>query len=93
MAACPPFAVAVLDLVQPGATGADAGADILSTAIAAEIPVDAPSSTQGKIRRHFVRLLKQLHAHAETRAAIEAAIAAVFTHAAAKDFAALNALD
>lgn len=91
--ACPPFAVAVLDLVQPGATGAEAGADILSTAIAAEIPVEAPSSTLEKIRGYFSRLLKQLHGDAEVRATVEASIAAVFAKAAAKDFTALNALD
>jgi len=93
MSLCPPFAIAVLDLVQPGTTRPEAGAEILSTAIAPEIPVEAPSTTRDKIRRYFERLLTQLHAREQPRDAVEASVATVFAKAAARDFNALNALD
>jgi hypothetical protein len=93
MPGCPAFAVAVLDLVQPGTTAARAGADILATAIAAEIPMDAPSTTLKRVRGHFRRLLSQLQAREQSRDMVESAVAAVFAKAAARDFRALNALD
>ncbi len=89
---CPPFASAILDLVQPGLTEPAQGAAVLSNAIAAEIACDAPSATLTCAERCFERLLRQLRSEEMSRDTVERAIGEIFAVAAKRDYGRLNQL-
>lgn len=89
---CPPFASAILDLVQPGLTEPAQGAEVLSSAIAAEIACDAPSTTLDGAKRCFERLLRQLRNEEMSRDTVERAIGEIFAMAAKRDYGRLTQL-
>ncbi len=86
------FIGSVLDTLEPGPGNLDRGCEILTSAIAPEIGIGAPTKAVQRVSSLFRSLLAAYQERSVNRQSVERSLRQIFKLAAARDFDALAAL-